>query len=333
MSANFSPRGEPALFWRPRCRRPLDVTLKSLERLARVIAQDPAEGEAKPIGIHLEGPFLSHGKRGAHPANRLMAPDIGVFDRMCEAAGGNVRLITLAPELPGATELAAHATSRGVRVSVGHSDANAKETRRAIAAGATSATHTYNAMRVLDHKNPGILETVLTTDELYAELICDGIHNMPELVRLWWRAKGAAKAILVTDAMSATGMPDGEYQLGDFPVKVAAWTGDDRRCAGRQRAYAGQGSVQLCRVHRRHRGTGSAADDGQSGRDDGFSDRAGSLEVERAADFVAVDAKGNLAGIRHWRSGSRERKSFTWNRRDVGRARPRLQFRQLRWEG
>src|SRR5579871_4263285 len=198
----------------------VDVTLRSLEGLARIIARPPAEGEARPIGIHLEGPFLSHGKRGAHPANRLLAPDIAVFDRMFDAAEGNVRLMTMAPELPGAADLAAHATSRGVRISVGHSDANAADTRRAISAGAVSATHTYNAMRELNHKNPGILETVLTTDNLFAELICDGIHNLPELVILWWRAKGREKAILVTDAMSATGMPDGVYQLGDFPVQV-----------------------------------------------------------------------------------------------------------------
>ena len=274
---------------------PVDTTLRSLEGLARVIAQDPVEGEAKPIGIHLEGPFLSHGKRGAHPANRLLAPDIGVFDRMFEAAEGNVRLMTLAPELPGATELAAHATSRGVRVSVGHSDANAQETRRAIAAGACSATHTYNAMRVLDHKDPGILETVLTTDELYAELICDGIHNMRELVILWWRAKGPAKAILVTDAMSATGMPDGEYQLGDFPVRVA----NGRASIGD--ALAGSVLTLDKALTNFLEFTGASLEDGlrlmtaNPAAMTGFGDR-GSLTVGGAADFVAVDAKGNLMG-------------------------------------
>ena len=110
--------------------------------------------------------------------------------------------------------------ARGVRVSLGHSNATAAETRAAIAAGAVSATHTFNAMRPLDHREPGILGTVLTTDELYAELICDGIHTEPEMVRLWWRAKGPERAILVTDAMSAAGMPDGEYQLGGFAVQV-----------------------------------------------------------------------------------------------------------------
>ena len=124
------------------------------------------------------------------PAEHLLAPDIAVFDRLYDAAQGYVRLITLAPELPGAPELAAHATARGVRVSVGHSNATAAETRAAIAAGARSATHTFNAMRPLDHREPGILGTVLTDDSLFAELICDGIHSAPEMTRLWWRAKG-----------------------------------------------------------------------------------------------------------------------------------------------
>jgi N-acetylglucosamine-6-phosphate deacetylase len=200
---------------------PLDATLRALSGLAKLIAQPPAEYRAQAIGIHLEGPFLSHAKRGVHPPQHLLAPDIAVFDRLFQAAEGQVCLMTLAPELPGAAELAAHATARGVRVSLGHSNATAAETCAAIAAGAVSATHTFNAMRPLDHREPGILGVVLTTDALFAELICDGIHVAPELVRLWARAKGTTRAILVTDAMSATGMPDGEYQLGGLAVQVA----------------------------------------------------------------------------------------------------------------
>lgn len=200
---------------------PLDRTLKSVSALAKVIAEGPVAGQARPAGIHLEGPFLSHQKRGVQPAEHLLAPDIATFDRLFDAAEGNVRLMTLAPELPGAAELTAHARGRGVRVSLGHSNATAAEARAAIAAGATSATHTFNAMRALDHREPGILGVVLTEDALYAELICDGIHTAPEMVRLWWRAKGAERGILVTDAMSATGMPDGEYMLGGFTVQVA----------------------------------------------------------------------------------------------------------------
>ncbi|MGH9590126.1 MAG: N-acetylglucosamine-6-phosphate deacetylase [Terracidiphilus sp.] len=200
---------------------PLDATLRAASGLAKLIAKPAREGIARPAGIHLEGPFLSHAKRGAQPAEHLLAPDIATFNRLYEAAEGQVRLLTLAPELPGAVELTAHATGRGVRVSVGHSDANAAETRAAIAAGAVSATHTFNAMRALDHREPGILGVALTEDALFAELICDGIHCAPEMVRLWWRAKGAERAILVTDAMSAAGMPDGDYRLGGFAVQVA----------------------------------------------------------------------------------------------------------------
>ena len=202
---------------------PVDVTLCALEGLAGMIHRSTNDGGggARPLGIHLEGPFLSHAKRGVHPIACLQTPDIGLFDRFFDAAQGNVRLMTLAPELPGAVELAAHAVSRGVRVSVGHSNATAAETYAAIAVGATSATHTFNAMRALDHREPGILGTVLTDDSLYAELICDGIHVAPALVKLWWKAKGAMKAILITDAMSATGMPDGEYLLAGLPVIVA----------------------------------------------------------------------------------------------------------------
>ena len=202
---------------------PLDTTLRSLAGLTLQI--DAAHKEhwqgAKPLGIHLEGPFLSHAKRGAHPTEHLLAPDIQVFDRLFEASNGLVRLMTLAPELPGAAELAAHATAKGVRVSVGHSNATAEETQRVLAAGAVSATHTFNAMRQLDHREPGILGTVLTADSLYAELICDGIHVHPAIVRMWWRAKGSHRAILVTDAISATGMGDGDFLLGGIPVQVA----------------------------------------------------------------------------------------------------------------
>ena len=200
---------------------PLDRTLKAVSALAKVIAEGPVAGQARPIGIHLEGPFLSHAKRGVQPEEHLLEPDIAIFDRLCEAAEGQVRLITLAPELPGAAELTAHARRRGVRVSLGHSNATAAETRAAIIAGASSATHTFNAMRPLDHREPGILGVTLTDDRLYAELICDGVHTAPELVQLWWRAKGAERAILVTDGMSATGMVDGEYFLGGFAVQVA----------------------------------------------------------------------------------------------------------------
>jgi N-acetylglucosamine-6-phosphate deacetylase len=199
----------------------VDQTLLALEGIARSI-DAPAEGPvARPVGIHLEGPFLSHSKRGVHPPEKLLEPSIELFDRFCAAANGHVKLMTIAPELPGAVELIAHARTRGVSISIGHSNANAAETRRAIAAGAANATHTFNAMRPLDHREPGILGVVLAEDAIFSELICDGVHTCAEIVRIWWKAKGAERALLVTDAMSAAGMPDGRYMLGGFPVEVS----------------------------------------------------------------------------------------------------------------
>ncbi|HVG26507.1 MAG TPA: N-acetylglucosamine-6-phosphate deacetylase [Acidobacteriaceae bacterium] len=200
---------------------PVEATLRALASLADAVEAEPKEGEAQPLGIHLEGPFLSHSKRGVHPADELQRPSVELFERFQTAARGNIRLLTIAPELPGAPELIAHAAARGVRVSLGHSNALEREALDGVAAGARCATHTYNAMRALDHREPGVLGVALDDDRLYAELICDGIHVRPELVRLWLKAKGPERAILVTDAMSAAGMPDGEYRLGALAVRVA----------------------------------------------------------------------------------------------------------------
>jgi len=212
----------------------VDKTLAALEGIARTIegssTSDWARKHARPIGIHLEGPFISHAKRGVHPPAQILPPDISLFDRFQQAASGHIRLITIAPEIPGAIDLIRHCAERGVHVSIGHTNATSAETRAAIAAGATSATHTYNAMRPLDHREPGVLGTVLDEENLYAELICDGVHVAPELVRLWLKAKGPKHGILITDSMAATGMPDGDYTLGTFAVKVAdgrAFSADD----------------------------------------------------------------------------------------------------------
>jgi N-acetylglucosamine-6-phosphate deacetylase len=272
----------------------LDATLRALRGLANEIAKLPQPGRARPLGIHLEGPFLSHEKRGVQPAEHLLAPSVATFDRLLEAGHGHVRLMTLAPELPEAVELAAHATSRGVRVSLGHSNATAAETRAAIAAGAVSATHTFNAMRPLDHREPGILGTVLTTDALFSELICDGIHTDPEIVRLWWRAKGPERAILVTDAMSAAGMPDGEYQLGGFPVQVK----DGRATA---RGVLAGSVLTLDRALTNFlRFTGATTDNGlrllstNPAAMTGLAHRAGTVAEGKSANLVAIDAEGRL---------------------------------------
>lgn len=273
---------------------PVDTTLRSLERLAKLMANPPCGAVSWPIGIHLEGPFLSHAKRGVHPPALLREPNIALFDQMFEAAEGRVRLMTLAPELPGAVELAAHATAKDVRVSIGHSNGTAAETRTLLDAGATSATHTFNAMRPLDHREPGILGTVLATDDLYAELICDGVHTAPELVRLWWRAKGPERSILITDAMSAAGMPNGTYRLGGFDVEVA----DGHAMANGVLA----GSVlTLDRALTNFiEFTGASVEQGlrllttNPAAMTGYSDRVARLEAGTTANLIAVDRGGKL---------------------------------------
>src|ERR1700729_3086404 len=212
---------------------PLDQTCAALQRLADAIevaqrGRASSNGDniqALPLGIHLEGPFLSHKRRGVHPPENLLEPTLQVFERLWQAARGHVRMMTIAPELPGAIEVIAEAARRNVCVSIGHSDATMEPVKAAIKASARHATHTFNAMRPLDHREPGILGEVLTSEQLTADIIADGIHVAPEVVKLFLRAKGVERAVLITDATAAAGMPDGPYQLGPIQVEVK-----DGRC-------------------------------------------------------------------------------------------------------
>lgn len=206
---------------------PLDQTCVALERMADAIeaSQDSSASngggvQARPLGIHLEGPFLSHKRRGVHPPEFLVEPTLEIFERLWEAARGHVRMITIAPELPGALEVIAEAARRNVCVSIGHSDATLGAARAGVRAGARHATHTFNAMRPLDHRDPGILGEVLVNRQLTADIIADGIHLAPEVVQLFLQAKGLERSVLITDATAAAGMPDGTYQLGPIQVEV-----------------------------------------------------------------------------------------------------------------
>jgi N-acetylglucosamine-6-phosphate deacetylase len=210
---------------------PVDMTLRALERLADAIEKSELQSSnnndattnrrAVPLGIHLEGPFISHARRGVHPPENLLVPTLALFERFWQAARGRVRIMTIAPELENAPEVITEAARRGVCVSLGHSDADYASAERGIAAGARHATHTFNAMRPLDHRSPGILGAALTDSRLSADMIADGVHLAPSIVKLVARAKGPEQTVLITDAISATGMPDGTYRLGSFEVDVS----------------------------------------------------------------------------------------------------------------
>ena len=208
---------------------PIDQTCAALERIADVIeatrdstATNGKTPRARPLGIHLEGPFLSHKRRGVHPPEYLAQPTLEVFECFWQAARGHVGMMTIAPELPGALDVIAEAARRNVCVSIGHSDADLASAQAGVKAGAHHATHTFNAMRPLDHRDPGIVGEVLTDNQLSADIIADGIHVSSAVVQLFLHAKGFDRSVLITDATAAAGMPDGRYQLGPMEVEVKA---------------------------------------------------------------------------------------------------------------
>lgn len=276
---------------------PLDTTCAALQRLADAIESAGSDGgavQARPLGIHLEGPFLSHKRRGVHPPENLVAPTIPIFDRLWQAARGHVRMITIAPEIPGAMEVIAEAARRKVLVSIGHSDAEMPIAQQAVKSGARHATHTFNAMRPLDHRDPGIVGEVLTDERLTADIIVDGIHVLPPVVQLFLCAKGTERAVLITDAISATGMPDGRYQLGPIQVDVK----DGKCTSGGSLAgsvltmdRAVRNVVQFARWPLKDAVRAASLN---PARAVGCDDRRGVLASGAEADFVVLDPAGQI---------------------------------------
>lgn len=179
--------------------------------------QQSASG-ARILGLHIEGPYISLTYPGAQPADYIRPPSLREFAEL--VAAGPVRMITLAPEVAGADELIAAACRQGVTVVWGHTDATYDQCVQAAALGITQATHTYNAMSGLHHRKPGVLGATLTLDQIYAQLIADNIHVHPAAMNVLARCKGVARTLLITDAMRAAGLPEGDYELGGQPVTV-----------------------------------------------------------------------------------------------------------------
>jgi N-acetylglucosamine-6-phosphate deacetylase len=277
---------------------PMDATLRGLERLADAIESRQrdsasAQGRACPLGIHLEGPFISHARRGVHPHAHLLTPKRETFERFWQAARGHIRLMTIAPELDGAVEVITEAARRGVCVSLGHSDADFEATERGVVAGARHATHTFNAMRPLEHRSPGILGAVLTDGRLSADIIADGVHLAPAIVKLFAHAKGPDQTVLITDATAATGMPDGRYHLGSFEVEVK-----NGKCVADGKLAGSVLTMDLA-VRNLVRFAGwslpqaVAAASRNPARVAGFASK-GALTADADADFVVLNAAGEV---------------------------------------
>jgi N-acetylglucosamine-6-phosphate deacetylase len=198
--------------------------------VAAIIAVAGGEPGARILGIHLEGPYLSPWRAGAQTGRWMRAPSIEELDALQDLAGGRIRLVTVAPELHGALPLIAAARERGIAVAVGHSNATTEEVLLAVEAGATHVTHLFNAMCGLHHREPGIIGVALTEDAMSVELICDGHHVAPRAADLAFRCKPADKVVLVSDAVGALGMPDGDYEM--FGVRCTIADGAVRRQEG-----------------------------------------------------------------------------------------------------
>ncbi len=263
--------------------------LRALEGLAEAIGG--IEGGARPLGIHMEGPFLSAARRGVHPAEHLRLPDVRFLEKAWRAARGKLKIITLAPELSGALELIRAARALGAVAALGHSDARYEQALAAIEAGASHAVHVYNGMRLFNHRDPGILAAVLSDDRVSAEIIADGIHVHPAAVDIFVRTKARDKIVLSTDAISAAGMPDGRYLLSGREIVVK-----DGACRDREGRLAGSSLTQDRALRNLIAWTGISIEDAlaaaslNAARALGLED-TGALAPGNYADIVILDKR------------------------------------------
>ena len=192
---------------------------KALQAVKEYRAADFKDG-ARVVGVHLEGPFIAAGYKGAQPLEYVQEPSVETFDEYNEASGNAIKIVTLAPEVAGADELISHLSKKGVVASIGHTGAKYQDIEKAIAAGASNVTHTYNAQTALHHREIGTVGSAMLLDELNSELIADTIHVSVPAMRLLVKNKPADKISLITDAMRAKGIPDGVSELGGQTVYV-----------------------------------------------------------------------------------------------------------------
>lgn len=255
------------------------------------------ELSAEVLGIHFEGPFISPARRGVHPVKWIVLPSPDLFAQFLREARGTAQILTLAPELPGALDLISTARQAGLVVSLGHTDASYEQAQAAIEAGATHAAHVFNAMRPFSHRGTGVIGAVLTSPKVSAELIADGVHVDDAAMRMLVELKTPERTILVSDGISATGMPDGKYQLGTFEVKVSG--GVARNAEGK---LAGS-TLTLDRALRNMVALGVPLASAlpmvtaNPARQIGLATRKGALAPGADADLVFLDEKLEVAGV------------------------------------
>ncbi|MBT2382273.1 N-acetylglucosamine-6-phosphate deacetylase [Streptomyces sp. ISL-11] len=274
--------------------------LDDLARQAAVLAELTQQGDL--AGIHFEGPFISPHRCGAHQPGLLRDPDPADVRKLVDAAHGTARMMTLAPELPGGLDSVRLLADAGVVAAVGHTDSSYDATLEAIDAGATVATHLFNAMPPLLHRAPGPIAALLEDERVTVELINDGTHLHPAVLQLAFARAGADRVAFITDAMGAAGMTDGMYPLG--PMSVEVKDGVARIADGPTAGSIAGSTLTLDTAFRR-----AVTVDGLPVEDAvralsanparllGVDDRVGSLEVGKDADLVVLNSSYELVGV------------------------------------
>lgn len=258
-------------------------------------------GGAHLVGINMEGPFISPSKKGAQAAENIMHCDYEYFCQLQEAAGGLIKLVDIAPEEPGAMEFIDEVKGKVV-VSLAHTASDYDTAREAIEHGASHATHLYNAMPPMNHRNPGVIGAVRDSSECHVELICDGVHIHPSVIRATYAMFGAERIILISDSMRATGLEDGEYTLGGQPVKVRGnlATLHDGTIAG-----SATNLMDCLRFVVREAGipleTAVMCATANPAREIGIFDEVGSITAGKRADFILLNQ--NLEIVRVYIDG------------------------------
>jgi len=278
-------------------------TLRSVAGISKYITEQHQTNDprAEVLGIHFEGPFISAVRRGVHPLEWVKLPSAELLEKFLQAAAGNAQILTIAPELTGAIPCIDAARKAGLVVALGHTDATYEQARAGIAHGARHAVHVYNAMRPFSHRDTGVIGAVLTSPEVTAELIADGVHVDEAAMKLLLQAKGAGGVILVSDGISATGMPDGKYMLGTFEVTVSGGV-----CRNAEGKLAGS-TLTLDRALRNIVGLSASLPDAvrmltlNPASLLGIEFKKGSLRVGADADILLLDEGLHVAGV--WARG------------------------------
>lgn len=252
-------------------------------------------GGARVLGIHLEGPFIAAAHKGAQPLEYVAKPDAEVFDEYNAASGNAIKIVSLAPEEEGAAALIAHLASNGVVASIGHSGAKFADIEKAIACGAKNVTHTYNAQSALHHREIGTVGSAMLFDELACELIADTIHVSIPAIKLLAKCKPHEKLVLITDAMRAKGLADGESELGG--QKVFVKNGEARLADG---TLAGSVLRMNRAVQNMVEKVGMSLTEAcdlatiNPAKVLGIENEAGSIREGKRADFAVLDDKFNV---------------------------------------